>query len=232
MWNDTEILICYHCANQVPQKRIGYHRGQELFEHIDGHRYNEDFDYYFYQCPTCQGVSIYGKFAEYSGHEAMGRYRLYPRGSQLLPESHKLASRKCVPERIMKIYEKIWPLRHIAPNAHAGQIRRALEFICRDQKAQGKTLFEQLKDFVARGTFPGYFSEITDFMRQIGNLGAHAGEEDVDFWDAELLDDFFRAIVEYVYIAPSKIDRLKQRIGKRKNGDTYKALELTAKGYG
>ena len=68
---------------------------------------------------------------------------------------------------------------------------------------------------MARGTFPGYFAEITDLMRQIGNLGAHAGDEDVNFWDAELLDDFFRSVVEYVYIAPSEIERLKQRIRSR-----------------
>jgi len=119
-----------------------------------------------------------------------------------------------VPERILKLYEEIWPLRHLAPNAFASQIRRALEFICRDQKAQGNNLFQQLKDLVARGTFPGYFAEITDLMRHIGNLSAHAGDEDIDFWDAELLDDFFRSIVEYVYIAPLKIQRLKDRISR------------------
>jgi hypothetical protein len=104
----------------------------------------------------------------------MEQTRIYPRGSQLLPERHKVASTKCVPERIQKIYEEIWPLRHIAPNAFAGQIRRALEFICHDQEAQGRTLFEQLKDLSNRGTFPGYFSEITELMRLIGNFGAHA----------------------------------------------------------
>ena len=51
-------------------------------------------------------------------------------------------------------------------------------------------------------------------MRQIGNLGAHAGDGEVDFWDAELLDDFFRAVVEYVYVVPSKIARMKQRISQ------------------
>jgi hypothetical protein len=64
----------------------------------------------------------------------------------------------------------------------------------------------------SRGIFPGYFAEITDLMRHVGNLGSHASDKDVDFWDAELLDDFFRSIVEYVYIAPSKIQRLRQRI--------------------
>ena len=39
-----------------------------------------------------------------------------------------------------------------------------------------------------------------------------AGNEDLDFWDAELLDDLFRSIVEYVYITPSKIERFKERL--------------------
>ena len=208
---DSEVLVCYHCANTVPQQRVGSYQGQQLYEHFDGRRFNEDFAYDLYQCPTCRGISIYGDFVKYPHCKTLAARRIYPRGSHLLPESHKLASKDCVPQHIIKLYEEIWPLRHIAPNAFAGQIRRALEFICRDQKAQGSNLFQQLKDLVARGTFPGYFAEITDLMRHIGNLGAHAGDEDIDFWDAELLDDFFRSVVEYVYIAPSKIERLKQR---------------------
>jgi hypothetical protein len=51
-------------------------------------------------------------------------------------------------------------------------------------------------------------------MRKVGNLGAHAGDDEVDFWDAELLDEFFRFVVEYVYITPSRILRLKQRFGE------------------
>jgi hypothetical protein len=53
---------------------------------------------------------------------------------------------------------------------------------------------------------------MTDLMRRVGNLGAHAGDEEVDFWDAELLDEFFRLVVDYVYITPSRIER--QRIKK------------------
>lgn len=52
-------------------------------------------------------------------------------------------------------------------------------------------------------------------MRYIGNLGAHASDHEIDTWDAELLDDFFRSVVDYVYIVPSKIERLKQRFASR-----------------
>lgn len=220
MGNETELLVCYHCGNRVPQKRVGYQRGQKLYEHIDGRRYSEDFDYYLYQCPTCQGISIYGDFAAYPRADSMAKQRIYPRGPQLVPEDHKVASRGCIPQRIVKMYEEIWPLRHIVPNAFAGQVRRALEFICHDQNARGRTLCERLRDLASRGTFPGYFSEVTDLMRQIGNLGAHAEDSEVDFWDAELLDDFFRAVVEYIYVVPSKIVRMKQRIAQASADDT------------
>lgn len=210
--NPTEVLVCYHCGNTTPHERVASHRGRQLYEQIESKRFDEDYDYELYQCPTCGGISLFGDFAAYPRYSNFSERRIYPRGSHLLPETHKLASADCVPSRIVKLYEEIATLRHTAPNAFAGQVRRALEFICRDQQAQGSTLFQQLKDLVTRGTFPGYFAEITDLMRQIGNLGAHAGTEDLDVWDVELLDDFFRSVVEYVYIAPSKIQRLKQRL--------------------
>lgn len=211
--NSAEVLVCYHCGNTTPHEKVGSHRGRQLFEQIDDRRFHEDYDYELYQCPTCRGISVFGDFAKYPLHETLSARRIYPRGSHLVPNGHKLASVDCVPVRLSKLYEEIAPLRHIAPNAFAGQIRRALEFICRDQKAEGAKLFDQIKDLVARGTFPGYFGEMTDLMRQIGNLGAHAGTDDVSVWDAELLDDFFCSVVEYVYIAPSRIERLKQRLG-------------------
>jgi len=151
--NDIEVLVCYHCANTVPQQRVGSYRGRQLYEHIDGRRFNEDFDYDLYQCPTCNGISIYGDFVEYPIYEALRARRIYPRGTHLLPESHKLASVECVPQRIVKLYEEIWPLRHIAPNAFAGQIRRGLEFICRDQKA-APTCFNSLRIWWPVARFP------------------------------------------------------------------------------
>ncbi|QZO14570.1 DUF4145 domain-containing protein [Pseudoalteromonas piscicida] len=213
--NPEEILICYHCGNRVPLRRKEIHRGQELYENIEGKRYYEDFDYLIYQCPTCQGISIYGNFTAFPKNENTNSKRIYPLGGHLIPENHKVFSSDCIPHQVVKTYEEIWPLRHIAPNAFAGQVRRALEYICKDQNAEGKTLFKQLENLVSKGIFPGYFAEITDLMRQIGNLGSHASDNEVDFWDAELLDDFFRSVIEYVYIAPSKIKRLKQRMGER-----------------
>ncbi len=215
--NSTEIYICYHCGNKVPISLIGTHKGQELYEQIDGQRYNQDFECYVYQCPTCKGISIYGDFVEYPKSDDENRKRIYPKGSQLVPAVHKVASRECIPQKIVSIYDEIWPLRHIAPNAFAGQIRRVLEYICQEQSAEGNTLFAKLKHLLDSGVFPGHFAEMTDLIRKVGNIGAHSSGKEVDFHDAELLDDFFKSVVEYVYIAPSKIERLRRRIRDDEN---------------
>lgn len=37
------------------------------------------------------------------------------------------------------------------------------------------------------------------------------GDEELTIWDAELIDDFFRATLEYVNVAPPKIRRMEDR---------------------
>jgi hypothetical protein len=206
--------LCFHCGNRVPLTQIAVHHGRELFEHIDDQRYSEDFDYHLYQCPTCSGITIYGDFTDYPRARDASYKRIYPQGSRLLPEEHKVASVDCVPKKVLKLYEQSWPLRHISPSAFAVQVRKALEHICKDKGATGRTLVDKLKDLATKQTFPGHFVEMTYLMRKIGNLGAHAGDEDVDYGDAELLDEFFRSVVEYVYITPSRLQRMKQRLAK------------------
>jgi|GEM_PF-601757 len=212
-----ELLMCFHCGNVVPHQQIGHYHGEQLYEYIDGERYSEDYEYVLYQCPTCHGVSIYGDFVLYPRYEKITEKRLYPRGSRFLPEEHKLVDKNCVPQQIVKLYEQIWPLRYVSPTIFAGQMRRILELICHDQKAQGKSLFLSLQDLATRGILPKPYAEATDLLRTIGNMGAHSGTDDVDFWDAELLDDFFRWTIEFLYVAPAEIERLKQRIQGRKD---------------
>jgi hypothetical protein len=126
----------------------------------------------------------------------------------------------------VKLYEEVWPLRHRAPAAFVGQVRRLLEFVCEDRKAAGRSLFEQLRHLVTQGTLPGYFTSITDLLRVVGNMGAYATDEDLSRWDAELIDDFFRSVVEYVYVAPAKIRRMQERL--RPSSDPNKPLDPTA----
>jgi hypothetical protein len=115
---------------------------------------------------------------------------------------------------ILARYEQAWPLRHTNPAAFATGICAALGAMCRDLGARNGTLFQQLRELVARGTFSGYYEEMVHLVCQAGN-------EDMDYWDAELLDDLFRSLVEYVYVTPSKIERFKQRLTSNTSGPEF-----------
>jgi len=48
----------------------------------------------------------------------------------------------------------------------------------------------------------------------LGNLSAHTPDRHLGEHDASMMDDLFRAILEYVYIAPSKLQKLRSTLQK------------------
>lgn len=130
-----------------------------------------------------------------------------------------------VPQAIRNAYAEASRIREIAPNAFAVQIRRALEALCDDRKAKGRNLGEKLKDLSGRGEIPPVLSEMTDVLRLIGNIGAHGIDQTVHQLHVFALDDFFKAIVEYVYVAPARLREFKKSMGKMKKKQKLKASE-------
>jgi hypothetical protein len=57
------------------------------------------------------------------------------------------------------------------------------------------------------------------FFRVLGNVGAHAGDQEVESYQVEALDQFFRAVVEYVYVAPSRLSRFREELEERWKGE-------------
>jgi hypothetical protein len=120
-----------------------------------------------------------------------------------------------IPEPILRAYAGAWPLRHVNPAAFANQIRRALEYVCQDRGAIGRSLAEQLRDLAQRSVFPPDLASTGDLLRQLGNIGSHATTDEIDAWDAELADELFVMILRYVYLVPAHISRMKQRMSMR-----------------
>lgn len=215
----TQPVVCFHCGNTVPHTRLARFLGEQLFEHIEGKRFNESFEYELFQCPTCHEISLHGDFVSYPLFHSLLERRLYPRGDRLIPADHKTSRNHFIPEEIITQYQQAWPLLHMSPGAFAVQVRRILEFICNHQGAKGKTLHSLLQDLATTGVLPRSYAEASDLIRTIGNIGAHAGNEVVDYWDAELLDDFLRWIVDFLYVTPAEIDRLRQRTQPQMRSD-------------
>ena len=107
-------------------------------------------------------------------------------------------------------------IEHIAPNAFAVQIRRALEAICIERGATKGTLVQNIQELANRGDIPKTLAEASDLLRLIGNVGAHAGDRDVHPLQAYSLGRFFRAIIEYLYVSPKTIQEFRASLEESK----------------
>jgi hypothetical protein len=197
------LAFCPHCCNRTPHEVQLKQECRDTFYTVSkGEDYGEEGEAtlvcYVATCGTCDHVLLYSQ-SEFDDSEtpfAEGNL-LYPSGG-LLDNS--------VPPRIAKIYKEAFSIRHTSPSAFAVQIRRALEAVCLDRGVANKTLAANLKSLAQRGEIPPVLAEVTDALRAIGNIGAHAADEDVRPWLVHPIDEFFfRAVIEYIYVAPAKV---------------------------
>ena len=209
----TTTRLCNHCANVTSQTLVHQHSALMLFDTLDSEHILEEFVFESFICSTCQGLNLFGGFFIENGKT--GNYpELYPTGSSLTPAPYLVPAGELVPAKLAEMYSKTWPLKKKFPTAFVTQIRRALEYICHDQGATGRNLAGKLQNLIQQGVFPGHIGDVTDLLRQIGNIGAHDSQIEVTVWDAESIDDFFRLLVEYVYVTPAKIEIVRQVAAK------------------
>jgi hypothetical protein len=215
---ESPVLECGHCGNRTPHELVMNYHAPIVYDQVDRDVWLETFTWLAYKCGTCGALSLYGDFYDiHRGSVVPHGSRLHPRASDLLPPSHMMSPADPVPGRILRLYAEIWSLRHRAPAAFIAQVRRALEYVCEDCGAEGKTLYDRLRALAESGVFPGHYGDITELLRRVGNIGAHASEEELSAYDAELIDDFFRSIIEYVYVAPAKVQRMRERLAVSDN---------------
>lgn len=162
----------------------------------DGEEDQYDGLYLVARCETCKEILLY--------------HSIYDAAPTLIFPNITLG--QTVPEEISKLYDEATRIKSIAPNAFAVQIRRALEAICVDRGSNRKNLAAQLKELGEKGEIPKTLSEASDILRVIGNVGAHANKRDVHPLQVLALDEFFKAIIEYVYVSPSKIESFRARM--------------------
>lgn len=195
------VAYCPHCGNTAPQRLI---TRQPYFERAwtVGGPPDEKADLapwssFVASCETCHQILVYDNPGD--SFDAVE----FTSGTLVYPKHDTLS--KSVPEIIVKVYSEAVRIKQISPNAFAGQIRRALEALCKDRSAPGRTLQESLKHLADSGEIPPRLAEVSSLLRILGNMGVHAGTESVHPLHVNAIDEFFRAIVEYIYIAPAKL---------------------------
>ncbi len=164
---------------------------------------------FFVKCTTCGEPSVYSKVEEHAPDE-YPTFHL-PHARLLWPTPDEL--HQSVPRRVARVYAEASRIKSQAPNAFANQIRRALEAVCAEQgagrkNADGKlqSLPSRLKTLENRGLLPGTLVAMTAIVKLLGDIGSHADDDvEVDPEWVDVIDDFFRAVVEYVYVGPWKV---------------------------
>lgn len=154
------------------------------------------------QCDICEHVSLY--YFSPDVHEEL---------TQLFPVVKDLNG---VPLEVVSAYFEAKKVKNISPLAFVGLIRRSLEYVCVEQRAVGKDLYEKLKDLSDKGVIPPTLSKMSHTIRHFGNIGIHANDTKIDISEVRITDDFFIAVLEYVYIAPQKLKKAEEHIKTKK----------------
>ena len=175
------------------------------------------------RCMTCRHASFWSK----SFHEGFSTGSRSEQGapwSPLWPIPPLLHD--SVPDRVRKLYREATSIKKQSSNGFANLVRRCLEAICNDQgipstrpKKDGSgtvsiSAADRVKELKSLRGFPDALARMADLIRLFGNQGAHesGNEPDVEASDVEVIDDFFRAVIEYVYVAPDKVQEIEDRL--------------------
>ena len=213
------VAFCPHCCNKAPQRLI---HAQSFvtkgYSMSDGSQDEVPATYYVAICETCNEVLVYCDFGDQCDAEQ------FEISDLVWPQKKTL--HKAVPKHIKQIYEEAAMIQEISPDAFAVQIRRALEAICGDRGVEQRNLQGSLKTLSERGEIPPVLAEFTDVLRLLGNIGAHWTGQNVHPLQTSALDDFFRAVVEYIYVAPSKLKEFKDGLPNfRKFAEENKSIQ-------
>jgi len=203
-----DIAFCPHCSNRAPQLVTGTSTNYTTPSGGSNH-------YVATQCSTCRESLLY-KRHDKQHSELKLNYIDLSEFTLVWPTHDDL--HKCVPEKVRSCYAEASAIRNVAPNAFANQIRRTLEALCKDRSAISRTLAQNLKELADRGEIPPKLADMTDVLRMIGNIGSHAGDEDVHAEFVPVIDGFLRAIVEYVYVAPHRVSEFQNRLDYVRKG--------------
>ena len=160
--------------------------------------------YYLAVCETCKEILLY--FDEF---DDIGN-KNFDKASLIWPDPREL--HYSVPEQVRVCYAEANRIRLFAPNAFAGQIRRALEAVCDDTGAQGGNLHDKLERLADMRKIPPSMVEMAGILREQGNEGVHTYSTGVNPGNVQTIDDFFRVVVEYVYVNPHKLQKFKDQL--------------------
>jgi len=240
-----QLGICHHCDPDVPQQLLfatNDYSGPIIEKgRVVGYEYWETIS--LFRCEHCKGTLLYTTAPEepepigidaldYFDPEEVAKLtttQFLALSTLVWPKKKEPATLPAsVPENIRRIYEGALKVKALDPDSFSVRVRRAIQAICidsgakeYDQDGRRMDLLDNLKELDQKRIFPTQVTDVFHQFRYLGNLGAHSPDETIKPEVAEVADELFRLIIQYIYEIPHKLDSLKQET---------QTLQLKAKG--
>lgn len=207
--NYSEPRKCEHCGHFASMLILSK-AWDRLPYNPEEYEWDGDYLYTLLKCHACKNVML---FQEY-----VYRY-VDPEPPPFCPDLYdpdilyptSMRRPKGLPDKVLKAYRSAQRVRYVDPNSYAVQLRRMLEFICKDQNASGNSLAAKLQHLSARNLIPDQLGYVVKHLKNFGNIGAHAADFDITEAEIPLLDSLAQAIVEYIYTAPALVQEAEER---------------------
>lgn len=191
-----KVGYCPHCGNSAPQRLIQSHYNSEC--DADGQQTAPPEGYFVSVCDTCNGLLLYLAYG-YVPEESdfLSSELLWPDDARVPID---------IPEEVGDIYREALKLRKLSPAAFAIHIRKALEAVCDEQRVPSGTLDSRLKKLSEMGSIPSVLGEMAFTIKDLGNIAAHDLKNTISVFEVCCIEDYFRAILDYLYVMPAKLE--------------------------
>ena len=219
MPNTRRVEFCPHCGNKTPHRLVYHHEANASSITIENQPQDElPGEYFLAACETCDRALLY-----YFGQDVIEVYLGADDEEDLFQLSVLVWPMRGVPpslpEPVSHCYQDALRIKQISPSAFVVQVRRALEALCDDRQAIRGKLHKRLQYLKEKGEIPPTLAEMTDVIRLLGNVGAHETDQGQELTpsEASVVDDFFRALVEYIYVAPKRLEEYRTSLRSLRN---------------
>lgn len=203
------ILLCGHCGNTTSFEERGNYYTKEPILNDESKITWKTTSWHLLECQTCSKPTLkeydFRLDADDLPLPDLIETVLYP------PADIPLTN---LPQKIERAYTAALRVKNIEPNACAVLVGRTLEAACNHEQAQGRTLAQKLNYLAQNERIPNTLAEMARQLKELRNLGAHDAEDEVTEQDVPIILDFLEAILEYLYVAPAKIEAVRARLAR------------------
>ena len=203
------IKECRFCGNKTKLDIVGSHHithEEEFYDEEHNANIKEwmsDTEWMMLKCCVCDNISLASEYIDKSLdlHNLSHISIHYPKATY---DSYQ------TPKEIYNAYEVALKARYLDSALCALSLRRTLEIIFKQQGETSGTLIRKVENLANKGILPIVLKDVSDILRDFGNAAAHGDDVIFSKTQIEHLIEFTETIIDYIYILPKKLEKLKK----------------------